>query len=244
LIAKREELPVTSQLAVWMVERIFDMGSLAVLLMLDILLAPGLRRLPYFEQFRMFAFVLVGMVIGMALLMVLIRSRGEGVAEWVRTRLGRRAPHLAARVARRILAFREGLATIHGVGTFAALVGLSLAVWCLIAMGYRQVAHAYPEPLNALGVPELLILMGFSMAGSVVQLPAIGGGSQLLTIGALANVFHVPYEQAVSCGMLLWLVGFMAVVPVGIGLAHREHISLTAVAREEEQWEREQDSTS
>lgn len=74
-------------------------------------------------------------------------------------------------------------------------------------------------------ISHVILLMGFSIAGSIVQLPVVGGGAQLLTIGALAHVFEVPQELAVSCGILLWLVTFVAVTPVGMLLARREHLS-------------------
>jgi hypothetical protein len=71
--------------------------------------------------------------------------------------------------------------------------------------------------------------MGFSIAGSAVQLPVVGGGSQLMTIAALSRVFSIPEELAVSCGVLLWLVTFVASTPIGLVLARYEHVSLTKI---------------
>jgi len=78
-----------------------------------------------------------------------------------------------------------------------------------------------------------------SIAGGVLQLPIIGGGSQLATIAIMKseNVFNVRPELATSCGILLWLVTFMSVAPVGLLLARREHVSLTELAAEEERAE-------
>jgi uncharacterized membrane protein YbhN (UPF0104 family) len=73
--------------------------------------------------------------------------------------------------------------------------------------------------------------MGFSMVGSIVQLPAVGGGSQLAVISALQVVYGIPPELALSCGILLWLVTFMSCVPVGLTLAHREHLSLRKLSK-------------
>jgi hypothetical protein len=38
--------------------------------------------------------------------------------------------------------------------------------------------------------------------------------------------------MAASCGITLWLVTFVAVVPLGLSLAHRERISLSAISKE------------
>jgi hypothetical protein len=86
--------------------------------------------------------------------------------------------------------------------------------------------------LSDLDTGHVLLLMGFSMVGSVAQLPAVGGGSQLAVIGALQVIYGIPPELAVSCGILLWLVTFMAVIPVGLVLAHREHLSLRKISHE------------
>ena len=75
-----------------------------------------------------------------------------------------------------------------------------------------------------------------SVAGGIIQLPLVGGGSQLATIAVLSQTFDYADspELAVSCGMLLWLVTFMSVVPLGLVLAHRERISLRRLSAESE----------
>jgi hypothetical protein len=65
-----------------------------------------------------------------------------------------------------------------------------------------------------------------------LQLPVVGGGSQLATIGTLVGVFGYEKELAISCGMMLWLVTFMSVIPAGLILAHFERVSLTKLEAE------------
>jgi carbon starvation protein CstA len=79
--------------------------------------------------------------------------------------------------------------------------------------------------------------MASSMVGSIIQLPGVGGGSQLATISMLNHIFEVPPELATSCGIMLWLVTFVAVVPVGLLLAHRERLSLRKLSTESHQAE-------
>jgi hypothetical protein len=114
---------------------------------------------------------------------------------------------------------------------------VSLVMWWLIALSYKEVTHAYGAPMQDMSVTRVLLLMGSSMAGSMVQLPGVGGGSQLATIEAMDKIFHVPQELSVSCGILLWLVTFVAVVPAGLLLAHHERLSLLKVAEESQQEE-------
>jgi len=104
-------------------------------------------------------------------------------------------------------------------------------------MAYQEVTHSYGVAALEIPVSQLLILMGASMLGSMLQLPAVGGGSQMATIAALSSVFDVPPEMAASCGILLWLVTFAAVVPLGLALAHHERLSLRKLSKESHQAE-------
>jgi hypothetical protein len=62
----------------------------------------------------------------------------------------------------------------------------------------------------------------------------VGGGSQLATISTLQHVFKAPPELAASCGILLWMVTFMTVIPLGLALAHRERLSIRGLSKESE----------
>ncbi len=235
LIARREGLTMSSQLAVWAVERIFDIGSFTVLMTIDIFtmdfsLYPVLER--YRNDFLIAGVILIGLVALLAAGAYVVRRNATGVARWVLRRFAARAPRLAQHAEQKVYAFSEGLNTIHDLGSFVQVTGLSLMIWFLIAVAYRQVTHAYPSPLRELTVSNVVLIIGFSMIGSLVQLPAIGGGMQAATIGGISHYFNVPGEIAVSCGIMLWLVCFMAVIPAGLILAQREHVSFTKISRE------------
>jgi len=235
LIARREGLSTSSQIAVWAVERIFDIGSFTVLMTIDIF-SMDFSRYPVLARYRndfLFAgVVLIGLVAALAGSAYLIRRSAAGVARWVHRLFADWAPSFARHAEQKVYAFGEGLNTIHDLGSFAQLIGLSLLIWFLIALTYRQVMHAYPSPLRQLTVSNVVLIIGFSMVGSLVQLPAIGGGVQAATIGGINHYFNVPNEMAVSCGIMLWLICFMVVIPVGLLLAHREHVSFTKVSQE------------
>ena len=59
LIARKVQLPFSSQLAVWTVERIFDFGGFALLLISAIFFAPDLKTLKYYDRFRLGGLLLV-----------------------------------------------------------------------------------------------------------------------------------------------------------------------------------------
>jgi glycosyltransferase 2 family protein len=233
IIARKERLTFTSQMAVWGVERIFDMGSFAVLLALSFL-SPDLHALPFYHALREAAFALMALVAGLIAFVIVVRRSGEGVANLLHKLLAGFAPKVAHHVREKVRSFSEGLKTIHDLTSAVQLVAVSILIWVLVAFAYYSITHAYPGQLRTLTMPQQVVLMGSSMVGSMLQLPAVGGGSQVAAISMLHSGFGIEQELAVSCGMLIWVITFMAVIPTGLALARREHLSIRAVAEEEE----------
>ena len=240
LIARRTDLPFSSQLAAWAVERIFDVGAFTVLMVLAIFLPSALPAIPhpeYYLRFREGGFFLIGIVLATTLAAIVVRRSGEAVAQWVEQRFGHLSANLGHKLAARVREFGVGLDTIHGPMSMLWLAVTSVGMWYLIALAYQEVTHSYGVVSLEIPVSQILILMGASMVGSMLQLPAVGGGSQMATIAALSSVFDVPPELAASCGILLWLVTFAAVVPLGLALAHHERLSLRKLSKESHQAE-------
>lgn len=232
LIARKERLSFSSQLAVWAIERIFDIGAFALLLISAIFLSPDLQKLEYYTKFREGGLLLIVLVAALAIVAGTINKKGELVAAWAEQRFIAHAQGLGHKIAARIREFRGGLNTIHGAGELAQLTLVSLGMWFVIALAYHEVTRAYgPDVLN-IPVAQVFLLMASSMIGSLVQLPGVGGGSQLATISALQHVFRASPELAASCGILLWLVTFMAIIPLGLVLAHRERLSIRKLSKQ------------
>jgi len=232
IIAKKERLTFTSQMAVWGVERIFDMGAFAVMLAVSFL-SPELRGLAFYHQLREAAFALMVLIVGLIVFCVIVRRSGERVADFLHDRVAGVAPKLAHHLRDKLLSFSHGLETIQDLASALQLTAVSIFMWALIMFAYYAITHAYPE-LRGMTLAREVVLMGMSMVGSMLQLPAVGGGSQLATIGMLSAGFHVEHELAVSCGMMLWAVTFMSVIPTGLAIARHEHVSIRAVAEAEE----------
>jgi glycosyltransferase 2 family protein len=232
LIARRQNLTFASQLAVWAVERIFDVAAFTLLLVSAIFLAAGPRSLPFYNRFREGGFLLILLVAGISLGAAAVYWKGEGIADWIERRFSHLAANLGHKIAMRVREFRSGLNTIHDPFSLIMLILLSVLMWFMIIMAYQEVAHSYGIAILNIRRSQVLVLMGASMIGSMVQLPGIGGGSQLATIATLHRIFDVPPELAASCGIMLWLVTFVAVVPLGLVLAHHERLSIRKLSEE------------
>ncbi len=250
LIARKEKLSFASQLAVWTVERFFDVGSIILLVAVFFAIKGGLLahillqsmhngvQMAAHNASHKIPLVVAALVVLALLLLVLKRASG----------------HAATMLRARLYAFRQGFNTIHGVGEFIQLVMVSIAMWLMIAGAYIEVLHAYPQisvsapadpagvqrvaRMNTMKLDDVLVVMGSSILGSVVQLPGGVGGSQLAVIGVLqSNLFsgepyNITRELAVSCGIMLWLVTFMSVIPAGVILARFEKISFLRLSEE------------
>ena len=238
LIANRENLTFSSQMAVWLVERIFDMASVAVMfVVIEFIGDPLWSTLPNTHlaaQARWSAGLFFCGILMLAAVAVLLRKSGYTVASRLEKLLEGRSPRIAHSLHAKLVSFTDGLETISDLSSFVQLALWSFLMWGLIALSYWLVTHAYGGVMDRLGPASIMLLLVSAMFGSLIQLPGVGGGSQLATIAVLNRIFGVPNEIAVSCGMLIWVSTFMCVIPMGLLLAHRERLSLRAVVAAEE----------
>jgi len=236
LTARKLNLSFSSQMAVWSVERIFDTGAVAVLISFALFSSVSVKQLDHYQMLPRLGIGLVLLVLLGIIVAYLIRRFNAHIAQVIEKSFGR-FPALAHKLASKVTAFGEGLNTLNDVRSFLACTGISLAIWGLVSVTYYLVTHAYPAPLNQLTWTHATLLMGFSVAGGVLQLPVVGGGSQVMTITALSYFYAIPNEMAVSCGILLWLTTFMTIIPLGLIYAHFEHVSFRQLSREAQKTE-------
>ena len=231
LVARRTGLTFSSQVAVVTVERVFDLGAFAILFSLNLLLAPNLQTLPYHERFHTVGYVIAALTLVIGVFVAGVRLAGTFVASAMARSIGLFSKSAGAATSEKILAFRDGLNVIDSLTDFVLVAGLSLALWATIAFSYVLVLKAFPPPVHDLTISHTLVMMGFSVVGGIVQLPGVGGGTQVGTISALTLLFGIPKELAVSAGLLVWLVTNMTVILPGLIYAKIEGISLGQMAR-------------
>jgi hypothetical protein len=237
LVARRTSLPVTSQIAVYTVERMFDLGAMAMIFSGALLLAPDRATLPHHEALQHAALGGLAVTLALAVFALSVRASGRAVAGLAERSLGSISPKLGHSVATKIHAFRDGLDSIATLSDFFRSLGLSLLMWGFITAAYLETTRAFvlsPE-LSSMTLARCMVLMAASMVGSVVQLPVLGWFTQIgVTTGVMQKVFHVQFEPALACGTMLLIVTFMCVIPVGLIWARIEHVSLKKVSEQSE----------
>jgi uncharacterized membrane protein YbhN (UPF0104 family) len=233
LVAKRVQLPVSTQIAVYTIERMFDLGAAAIIFSGALLFAP--RDLPHHEIFVHTGEISLAGTAFLAIFAVIIRVAGGAVASTVHTILRPISHSIADSVADKIRGFREGLNAISSAQDFLITAIISLAMWGLIGFAYVQTLHAFvstPE-LATISFSRTMLLMGASIGGSLLQLPIIGWFTQIAVTAAAMNAFYgAPIEAATACGALLLFVTFLSIIPAGLIAARINHVSLKSAATE------------
>ena len=236
LVAKKTGQLLSAQIAVYVVERLFDAGSMALIACSVILLAPP-TALPHAEIVRKAGVWGLAVTLAGAAFLVVVRLAGGWVARTMGGVFGLVSKTVGQAVESKIHAFHTGLDTIRSFSDFAMATTLSLAMWLLITVAYLETMQAFvasPE-LAAITPAKAVLMMVFSGAASSIQLPVLGWFSQIgLVEEAIRHFFAVSPEASLGCAATLLLVTFLGIVPVGLVWARFDHVSLTGVARESE----------
>jgi hypothetical protein len=243
LVAKRTQLAVSTQIAIYTVERMFDLGSFALIASLILLFTPDRASLPHHQAVERSAMVGLAITAFLAVFAFSVRMSGLVVANLAEKSLGVLSPKVGLGVATKIREFREGLNTLTGFGNFLFISALSFLMWVLITLSYIEVCHSFvasPE-LSHMDAARVIILQTSSLAGSIVQLPVIGWFTTIAFVAAaMQNLFGVKPEPALGCSALILLITSMGIIPAGLIWSRFEHVSLKKVAQASEQLEDEE----
>jgi len=223
LLARKEKLPVADMFGIYALERVFDIASMAVIGAIALMLfqsdpaVVGATRTTG-------SLLFLGITGGIAFL-VYARLHGTALLErrlqaWL-TQHGWRA-----KTAGIVLGFTRGVQMLRTWSQFAQATAYSVAHWFLVLLIYLWVSHSFGGRLGTITMREATLVMAITLVGSLVQLPAVGGGSQLASIVAYTTFLGVQKEPATAAAIILYLVTFAACSLVGAPLLAHEGLSL------------------
>jgi glycosyltransferase 2 family protein len=247
LISRKDGIPLADTFGVYALERILDAASTAVLAAVGLLIFESSGHLTAegtgsaFEKaartagtaFSVFAIVTIAGL-------VYLRLHGSAVLE---RRMERWlvAHGWRAKLARILLGFSRGVQTVRSWGDVFYAVFLSLIHWLLVVFCYYIVIKSFGGRLHTLGFSDAMLVLVFTLVGSAVQLPGVGGGSQALSIVAFTRLYGVSQESAVAAAMVLWLITFASCSLAGVPLLFKEGFSLGELRRMREEEDQEID---
>jgi len=230
LIANKEKVPFSSQMAAWLLERIYDL--LVVLLLFGFALARFDQTTPPSGQMgpaMTFVFHVGGRVVAVTCLACLAVLVLSSLYLPFFMRLVMRAlvflPQAWHRRIRQFLdAFVTGMQSTRRLSSVLAIVAYTVVEWLIIVASTYFLLLSVPAT-NGLRWIDALVIVGFIAFGSVVQVPGVGGGAQIATTVVLTELYGLPLEVSTGIAVLLWIVTFVSVVPLGLGLAAREGLN-------------------
>src|SRR3974390_1113457 len=248
LISRKDKIPLADTFGIYALERILDACSTAALASIGLLLFEASGHLEAqgagaaFEKgaktagtfFSAFAIVAI-------CALVYLRLHGSSVLErrmesWLASHTWR------ASFARIVLGFSRGVQTVRTWGDLASAVILSFFHWLLVCLCYYLVIKGFTGRLATLTFSDAILVLVFTLVGSAVQLPGVGGGSQAPSLLDFTPLPGVPQEPAVAAAIVLWLITFASCSIAGVPLLFKEGLSLADIRRMREQEDQEIDT--
>jgi hypothetical protein len=224
LISVRERVSFSSQVAAWLLERIYDL--LSVLLMFGFALSRIGSSSSKVGVGVEWVLQTGGHMVGVLCTVCLAVLVTFGLfPDFVERRLlaviGVLPDGLRQRLDGMVKAFVAGTGSTRNVSFVSLLVIYTFGEWLLITASFLSLFRAFPATAS-LGFIDSLIIVGFVAFGSTVQIPGVGGGMQVATILILTELFRIPMETATGIAILIWIITFVMVVPFGLALAVRD----------------------
>ena len=219
LLARKEKLPVADMYGIYALERIFDVISAAVVAGIALLVEK--RHVPVANTTG--TLLIVG-VAGVIAFLIYFRLHGTAALEKA-FRGWQESPGWRGKVAGTILGFARGVRIIRTWSELGLAILLSAAHWGLVFLVYVWITYSFRGKFVQLSFADVLLLMAFTLAGSIFQLPLAGGGSQLAAI-SVYKFFGIENEPATAAAIVLWLITFAACSLVGVPSLVHEGFSI------------------
>ncbi|HKW32482.1 MAG TPA: lysylphosphatidylglycerol synthase transmembrane domain-containing protein [Candidatus Acidoferrum sp.] len=233
LLARKEKLPIADMFGIYALERLFDTASTAVIAALALFFVKaqsggGETTSALGTAARTAGTLLFAGVTAAVVFLVYLRLHGTAVLEkrlqgWRETSGWRKS------VAAILLGFVRGVQAIRDMKELMLAIFYSGLHWFLVLLVYYWGTHSFGNTsprMAELTLGEVMLVMAFSLVGSVVQLPAVGGGAQLASVLVYTKMFGVETEPATAAAVVLWLIGFAACCLAGVPLLIQEGLSL------------------
>jgi hypothetical protein len=225
-------MAVSGMFGIYVLERLFDTAATAVIAGASLLLFRSeLTAGGEWEgRIRAAGGALLGGLVVFAALLVYFQMHGAG---FLQRRLSgwRKADGWRGFVATQFSEFSDGLQAIRGLSDWWMAVAYSALHWGLVVFIYLLVMRSFDGPIGQLTYSNAMLVLAFTMLGSLVQLPGVGGGAQLASFIALTRIFRIEQEPAAAAAVVTWLITFAGSCLAGLPLLIHEGLSMGELRR-------------
>ena len=231
LISLKAKVPFSSQLATWLLERIYDLLAVIVIfgfalsqIQLDPMrLSPALQTV-----IRTGGYFVGGLGAICVVILYLLASHSAFMRQRLVDGLGVLPDRIRERFVQVVDAFIGGTQSSRSRRFVSLLFGYTALEWLTILLANYCIFRSFPLT-SGFGAIENLVFVGFVAFGSIVQLPGIGGGMQVAAVVVLTELLGLSLETSTGFALLIWLTTYVVVVPAGLLLTMREGLTFKSL---------------
>lgn len=236
LIGRREDISKTAAFATVVLERLFDVLSVLVVLVVYLLFFPLPSALDGEGAAIIAGMRVTGVaVLGGLVVAVSFLAGAQLFPERTDTVLRRVMLWLPGRLGDRLLPFAQsflsGFAGIRDPKLLGAITAHSVLLWSNILVTYYLLFFAFDIRLPLYAAMPLIVIV---VIGVMVPTPAAVGSFHLATELALVGLWGVPAEQAAGYAIVSHAMVFVPVTVIGLVLLSREGLSMRGIEELEE----------
>ena len=233
LIARSEGVSFASQMATWFLERVFDLLAILVLFGLGLYaFDPAGRDVqPGIAWLLNIGGGVVGVLAAACLVILGFAGRSkEVVAARLSDGLSFLPEPWPSRTRSLAASFSSGMACCQKGSDVLGLLGITAVEWLVIMGGTICFFRAFPATAHMSNL-DTVVYLGFVAFGSIVQIPGVGGGVQIAGTVVLSQLFGLPAAEAAGIAVANWLVTWVSILPIGVGLAATEGLRWQSLRR-------------
>lgn len=224
LIAVREGTSFSSQMAIWLLERIWDL--LLVLAIFGFALSqvridPSTLG-PAMQWLLRTGGIVVAVLCTVCVAMLLMISIfSEAAQRRIQAAMPAIPEKFRGKIEGILVSFAGGMQSSRSRSFTGQILAYSVAEWAIIVGATWCLLRSFPQTAN-FSVVDSAVFIGFVAFGSIVQIPGIGGGMQVASVVILTELFGVDLAAATAVAILIWLTMYVFVAPIGVLLAVHE----------------------
>ncbi|MBC8165796.1 MAG: flippase-like domain-containing protein [Bryobacteraceae bacterium] len=223
LISVRERVSLSSQLATWFLERIFDLLCVVLLFGFALSTVGNGATVPLRMQPILHAGGYFALTVGLLCVAILVISArfSDAAHRWSQQISARLPIRLGGLLQTASSSLLNGMKSTGSPRLMAQIAAYTAVEWALITGSMHSLFKAF-GPTASFAFTDTLVFTGFIAFGGAVQLPGIGGGMQVAAILVLTELFSLSGENATACALLVWISTWLSVVPFGLFFAFTE----------------------
>jgi hypothetical protein len=247
-IAKKENVPMSSMIAVWLLERVLDTIAMVVLFAAAIYFEPvnpdTAKGISVLHEMHEGGHVLFGFTALLVLGLVLFRLKAAAMTAFALKVFAFLPERALASFAHFLRSFSEGLGVIRDWKGLAGSVLTTAVLWSINTTMFWLTFKSVRHHMGHLPWLAAALTLFCAALGLMVQLPGVGGGYQVGIILALTEIFNIKVEPATGASILVWIIQLVPTLALGLVLLIHEGLSirkLEDIAEEEKKavtWEK------